>query len=169
MWHQSKNVKLKRTKSIKNRKGYKGRRERNVVVKFKHAESKKLIFSNVNNLQGKENVKKQLFRVYDDMDPEAAERRQKFRELRKENNQLDEEDRLDVRMVKDKILVNNQELVDSFENAYTNRHITAERRGDPRSKSNQTGVHQRAYREKLRILHICSQDQICEGSSKRFP
>ena len=96
------------------RQGVKGARERNVVIKLEHAEQKFTVLKYAKNLKGKTNPKKQLIFVKEDLDPEAAERRNYLQMLRKENNALDEEDEkklTQLKIYKDNIIANNEPVV----------------------------------------------------------
>ena len=81
---------------------------RPVMIKLCYPNDKATIFANASKLQGKENIKKRLFFVHEDMTDEQAETRQQYRELNKENKLKDEEQQLTIKMKKGRIMVNNE-------------------------------------------------------------
>ena len=80
--------------------------DRPVMVKLKKAEDKGVIFKHSSKLQGKLNVKRRLFFVDNDLDPETAENRRLFQEMKKENKENDL--KLKLQMRNEKIVVNNK-------------------------------------------------------------
>ena len=85
--------------------GPRSQRDRVVKIKLKNMEDKSTIFSNASNLKGKENVRRKLFYVDDEMDPEKAEQRKQLRFLQKQNKEQDQ--KLKIQMRKDELVVNN--------------------------------------------------------------
>ena len=49
-----------------------------------------------------------LFYVNEDLDPVQAEERKKFRELQQENSHLEEDKKLHIKFIKNRIVVNNK-------------------------------------------------------------
>ena len=82
--------------------------DRPVLIKLKTQDEKAKIYKHVANLKGKENVKKKLYFVDDDMNAEEAETKRIFRDLLKENKGLDDADKMDIKMNRGKIIVDNQ-------------------------------------------------------------
>ena len=76
------------------------------MVTLQSPEQVNMIFSYVANLKGKENVRKKLYFLDRDMDPEEAERRCYIRDLHKENKAEDLKLKIQVR--RDKHMVNNK-------------------------------------------------------------
>ena len=82
---------------------------RNIIAKFKNVSDKGVIFEHVSNLAGKKNARKKLFVVKDHLLEDDQETRNFYRQLVKENNKRfssDDEDKLKIKMKKDKILIN---------------------------------------------------------------
>ena len=92
------------------RKGRRGFKDRPVLIKLKHVTDKSIILSHTNKLQGRKNIRKQLFRVEDDMTEIQADQRRYYRDLLKENRDKDQEERKDIKYRRGKIMVNNTEL-----------------------------------------------------------
>ena len=90
--------------------GVKGRFECKVIVRLANSDMKAIIFNHVKNLKGKTNPHKQAYYILSDLDPEAAEVRQVFQALKKENSLLEEEDWLTIKMHKNQIVVNNEKV-----------------------------------------------------------
>ena len=83
-------------------------KDRPMLIKLKDQQHKSIIFKSVSNLKGKRNVKRRLFNVDDDRDAEQSEPRNYYRDLKRENDALDEDDRIQLKMVKGQIMANNQ-------------------------------------------------------------
>ena len=83
---------------------------RPILIKLAYPNDKAIIFANAKNLKGKENAKKRLFFVHDDLTDEQSEVRMTYRELNIENKETDEEEKLTVKMRKGRIVVNNEEV-----------------------------------------------------------
>ena len=88
------------------RAGPKGRQDREIVAKLVDVADKGKVFKNTKNLKGKENAKRKLYFVNDDLDPEQAEQRMRYRQLLKENKE--QETNLTIRYSKNRIVVNNE-------------------------------------------------------------
>ena len=86
--------------------GPKKSKNRAILVRLKEVSDKSIIFSHVRNLKGKTNARKKLFYVNDDLDPEQAEEKRKYRELIKENKQLPDDKKIDsIKFVRNRIQV----------------------------------------------------------------
>ena len=80
---------------------------RPILVKLKYPSDKSVIYANVSNLKGKLNVRRKLYFINDDQTEEQQEQRNYFRHLQQENKELDDEEKLQLKMAKGKILANN--------------------------------------------------------------
>ena len=69
------------------------------------------MFKFAKNLKGQENQCKQAYFIRSELDPEQVETRNIYRMLRKENYALEENQRLAIRMHKNRIMVNNEPLI----------------------------------------------------------
>ena len=87
------------------------KRDREVVAKLARTEDKGDIYTSAKNLKGKQNPKKKLYFVNDDLDPEQAEERRKFRELQKENKAESDENKKSIKFVRSRIVVDNEIVV----------------------------------------------------------
>ena len=85
-----------------------GGNARPITVKLKHPSDKAVIFGNASKLQGKQNSKKKLYFVHNDMTDEQSEIRKMYQELVKENKSREEEDKLKIKMQRGRIVVNNE-------------------------------------------------------------
>ena len=81
---------------------------RPILIKLCYSNDKAIIFENASKLKGKENVKKKLYFIHDDMSDEQTETRQFYRELNQENALREENDKLQIKMRKGRITVNNE-------------------------------------------------------------
>ena len=84
--------------------------DRPMLIKLENVKDKATVFRSISKLKGKENVKRRLFTVDDDMDTAQAESKFYYRSLVKKNKQLPEEERLIIKMSKGNIMVNNEKL-----------------------------------------------------------
>ena len=67
-------------------------------MKLHFPSDKAIVFSNASKLQGKENEKKKLYFVHDDMTNEQSELCKIYQDLVKENKQKEEGERLKIKM-----------------------------------------------------------------------
>ena len=81
---------------------------RSMLVTLESSEHKELIFSNVAKLKGKTNARKKLFFIKNDMTEEDKELRSYFRELRTEDMDREDHDKIHVSLHKGKLFANNQ-------------------------------------------------------------
>ena len=82
--------------------------DRPVKIKLKLFEDKILILKNTVKLKGLQNVRKRLFKVTEEMDSEAAEKKKVYKELLRENYELPDEEKMSIKFNKDRIIVDNQ-------------------------------------------------------------
>ena len=92
------------------RTGHYTKRDRPIMLKLRHIMDKGIIFKHASNLKGLKNVRKQLFQVHDDETEERSDFRKYYRDLQAENKDRQEEDKLQIKMSKGKIMVNNEVL-----------------------------------------------------------
>ena len=83
---------------------------KSMMVELSHPEDKGVIFSHVSNLKGKRNARRRLFFINDDLSEEEREQRNYFKQLKKENELLDEEQRMEIKLHRGRLLVNNQQV-----------------------------------------------------------
>ena len=60
------------------------------------------------NLKGKKNIRRKLYYVNENLDPIQAEERKKFRDLKQENQKLNQDQKMVVKFVKNRIMVDNE-------------------------------------------------------------
>ena len=85
--------------------------DRPICVTLKHPNDKGIIYKKASNLKGKKNARKQLFKVDDDLNEQQTATRMYYRDLIKENNEQEEEQKkVQLKMNRGKIFVNNKEL-----------------------------------------------------------
>ena len=77
---------------------------------MKNIEGKAIIFEHVSNLKGKTNPRKRLFFIRDDVTDQEAEQRRLYQDLLKENKLKEESKRLNIKMSKGRVVVNNKVL-----------------------------------------------------------
>ena len=87
------------------RSGRKGIRDRPITVKLQHSSDKAIIFTHASNLKGKENVRKQLFKVADNYNEQNAENRRFMMDLQRENKEMDESERKTIKMSRGNVTV----------------------------------------------------------------
>ena len=80
------------------------------MIKLQHPSDKGIIFTHASNLQGQRNVRKRLFAVQDNMSENQGEVRNYYRMLQKENKEKDQDEQLNIKMKRGKIMVNTREL-----------------------------------------------------------
>ena len=80
--------------------------DRVVIVKLKYPNDKITILSHASNLKGKQNNKKQSWFIQEELTNDQAETRQRYKELIKEKQ--DAEQKLNIKMRKGSIMVNNE-------------------------------------------------------------
>ena len=83
-------------------------RSRPILVKLENVQDKSIIFKNASKLKGKRNARKKLYFVQDDMADFQAESRQQYKDLRKENEEKDNEDRDTIKYSRGDIMINGQ-------------------------------------------------------------
>ena len=83
-------------------------RVRSIMIKLAHPSDKSLIYSNASNLQGKENARKKLYFIQEDMSDIQQEQKAAYRDLVQENKTKDAEDQLKIKMRRGNIVVNNE-------------------------------------------------------------
>ena len=84
--------------------------DRPMLVKLNDVNDKAKIFKSVSKLKGKQNVKRKLFSVDNDMDPEQAEVKTYYRQLVKENQQLEQHDQLEIKFHQGQVVANNEKI-----------------------------------------------------------
>ena len=82
--------------------------DREIVAKLVNQRDKGLIFTNAKNLKDKKNPKRKLYFVNDDLDPTQAEEKKIFRELKKENKDLQDDKKMTIKFVRNRIVVDNE-------------------------------------------------------------
>ena len=80
---------------------------KSILATLTNDSDKAIIFANVSNLKGKENVRRKLFFISDDMLEAEREQQKYFRHLIKENKEKDEDDQLVIQLKWGKIFANN--------------------------------------------------------------
>ena len=80
-------------------------KDRPVLIKLENAQEKAKIYKNITHLKGKQNTKRRLFYVNDDLDEQQMEQRRMYRALIKENNE--QELNLTIKMQCNRLMVNN--------------------------------------------------------------
>ena len=83
-------------------------KNRSIMIKLKHLADKAVIFTNASKLNGKVNKRNKAYFIQDDRSDVQAEQRKVYRELQRENKELDKEKQLKIKMARGKILVNNE-------------------------------------------------------------
>ena len=77
-------------------------------VILENSDDKPKIFSNISNLKGKRNARKKLYFINNDLTDNEKETREYYRDLIKENQDRDDEDKMVIKLRKGKISVNNK-------------------------------------------------------------
>ena len=75
-------------------------KEQSIMIKLKFLADKSLFYEHVSTLKGKENAKKKLYFIQDDLSDTQQEEKNQYRKLVKENKEHDEEDQLEVKIKK---------------------------------------------------------------------
>ena len=88
--------------------GHPGNQDRPIMIKLKDADDKAKIYKSVSNLKGKKNVRRWLFQIDNDLDPEQAEKKNYYCDLAKKNAGKDEQDRLQLKFMRGEIMANNE-------------------------------------------------------------
>ena len=81
---------------------------RAMKVTLSDMSNKFLIFENISNLKGKANAQRKLFFINDNLLEDENEKKQYYRDLRKENEAREEEDKSVIKLKKGKLLSNNK-------------------------------------------------------------
>ena len=84
------------------------RHNRSVMIKLKHPSDKALIFANTPKLSGKVNERNKSYFIQDDKSDQQAEQQRTYRELIKENKEVNPDKQLKIKMTRGKIMVNNE-------------------------------------------------------------
>ena len=90
------------------RNGPKDWKDRSVTVAMSSMQDKMSVLKHTANLKGKLNARRRLYFVDDDMDQEQVEKKRCFRELRKENASLPQEEKMNIKFQRNNIVVDNQ-------------------------------------------------------------
>ena len=81
---------------------------RTLLVTLKNPGDKALIFQNASNLKGKKNARRRLYFINNDTTNQEKESRKYMQHLIKENEERDENEKLHIKLVKGKLVVNNE-------------------------------------------------------------
>ena len=87
------------------------------MCKLKKVSDKGVIFSNISNLAGKKNAKKKLFVVKDHLLEEENEIRSYYQDLRKHNKDKDEDDRIEIKLKKNRIFIDGKKFIPAIKPA----------------------------------------------------
>ena len=133
---------------------------RTFKVVLENPEDKQQIFSNVSNLKGKQNARKKLFFVNDDLMDEEKEVKEYYRDLLRENTNREESKKWQIKLRKGKIFINNQKVTPKVEIPAAADILTLEE-GELDSihgiKTHESGQHQESdsefYSHYMRIVN----------------
>ena len=103
-------MEIKDTVRIKQAYRYGKKIPQTMKVVLENPEDKSIIFSHVSNLKGKKNVRRKLYFIKDDLTPEQQEIKDYYRSLQKENQDRPEGKRLQIKLHKGNLLVNNKKI-----------------------------------------------------------
>ena len=81
--------------------------DRPLLVKLKHPNDKAVIYANAGKLKDKENSREKMYFVHDDMMEDQQEIKKLYRDMVKENKDKEEDEKLQIKMRKGKVYVNN--------------------------------------------------------------
>ena len=81
---------------------------RSIMIKLKFPSDKAIIYEHASNLKGKMNARKKLYFIQDDLSDIQQEQRNSYRDLVRENKEKDQEDQLNIKMKRGKVMVNNE-------------------------------------------------------------
>ena len=84
-----------------------GKNPQTMKILLNNPEDKHLILSHISNLKGKKNARRKLFFINEDLTSQERELKEYYKDLQKENRIRDEDKKLQVKIRKGKLLVNN--------------------------------------------------------------
>ena len=85
-------------------------RSRPILARLKFPNDKAKLFANASKLKGKTNTKKKGYFLQEDLTEQQSELRNFYRELRKENQDYDDDSKLTIKIQRGSLMVNNQQV-----------------------------------------------------------